>query len=44
MPRQLEPVPVQWGFRLRRPVDELVLDHNFQGWGGTARVDWPARG
>ena len=25
-----------WGFRLRRPVDELVLDHVFQGWDGKA--------
>ena len=37
VPRQLEPVPVAVGFRLRRPVDELVLDHVFQGWGGKAR-------
>jgi aldose 1-epimerase len=44
IPRQLEPVPVLWGFRLRRPVDELVLDHNFQGWDGKARIDWPEAG
>jgi aldose 1-epimerase len=42
--RRLEPVPVEWGFRLRRNVNELELDHNFQGWGGTARVDWPDEG
>ena len=44
IPRRLEPVPVEWGFRLRRNVNELELDHNFQGWGGTARVDWPDEG
>jgi aldose 1-epimerase len=44
IPRQLEPVPVLWGFRLRRPVDELVLDHNFQDWDGEARIDWPEAG
>ena len=42
--RQLEPVPVLWGFRLRRPVDELVLDHIFQGWSGKALIDWPEAG
>ena len=44
IPRRLEPVPILWGFRLRRPVAELVLDHNFQGWNGTARIDWPEAG
>lgn len=44
LPRRLEPVPVLWGFRLRRPVAELVLDHNFQDWSGLARIDWPAAG
>jgi aldose 1-epimerase len=44
IPRRLEPVPVLWGFRLRRPVAELVLDHVFQGWDGTARIDWPDAG
>ena len=44
VPRQLEPVPVELGFRLRRPVDELVLDHVFQGWSGKARIDWPEAG
>ena len=34
----------EWGFRLRRSVNELELDHNFQGWGGTARIDWPDEG
>jgi aldose 1-epimerase len=42
--RRLEPVPPLWGFRLRRPVAELVLDHNFQGWSGSARIDWPDAG
>jgi aldose 1-epimerase len=40
IPRRLEPVPVEWGFRLRRPVEELTLDHIFQGWSGRARIDW----
>ena len=44
VPTQLEPVPVLWGFRLRRPVDELVLDHVFQAWDGKARIDWPEAG
>ena len=44
VPRTLEPVPVLWGFRLRRPVDELVLDHVFQDWGGKALVEWPEAG
>ena len=42
IPRELVPVPTEWGFRLRRPVAELTLDHNFQGWSGQARIDWPA--
>lgn len=44
LPHRLEPVPVSWGFRLRRPVTELVLDHNFRDWPGLARIDWPAAG
>ena len=44
VPKQLEPVPVLWGFRLRRPVDELVLDHNFQAWDGRALIEWPEAG
>ncbi|HEX8376066.1 MAG TPA: hypothetical protein VF606_12900, partial [Geminicoccaceae bacterium] len=42
IPRDLAPVPIEWGFRLRREVSELAgLDHNFQGWSGTARVERP---
>ncbi len=44
LPTRLEPVPVLWGFRLRRPVDELVLDHVFQAWNGKALVEWPEAG
>ena len=44
IPQTLEPVPVLWGFRLRRPVDELALDHVFQGWNGRALVEWPEAG
>jgi aldose 1-epimerase len=45
IPRRLEPVPVERGFRLRREVSELAgTDHNFQGWSGTARIDWPDLG
>jgi aldose 1-epimerase len=44
VPRQLERVPVELSFRLRRPVDELVLDHVFQGWSRKARLDWPEAG
>lgn len=44
IPRRLEPVPVLWRFDAARPVEELVLDHNFQGWSGTARIDWPEHG
>ncbi len=44
VPRQLERVPVELGFRLRRPVHELVLDHVFQGWSGKARIEWPEAG
>ena len=40
----LEPVPALWGFRLRRPVDELVLDHVFQAWNGKALIEWPEAG
>jgi aldose 1-epimerase len=44
IPRRLEPVPPAWNFRLRRNVNELELDNNFQGWNGTARIDWPDEG
>ena len=44
IPTKLEPVPVLWGFRLRRPVAELVLDHVFQDWNGQALVEWPEAG
>ena len=33
-----------WGFRHRRPVDELALDHVFQGWNRVALVEWPEAG
>ena len=44
VPKQLEPVPPLWAFARDRPVDELLLDHVFQGWAGKARVDWPDAG
>ena len=44
VPKQLEPVPPLWAFARDRPVDELVLDHVFQGWDGKARIDWPEAG
>ncbi len=44
VPTSLEQVPPLWGFRLRRPVEELVLDHVFQGWSGKALVEWPEAG
>ena len=44
LPTRLEPVPALWGFRLRRPVDELVLDHVFQAWNGKALLEWPEAG
>lgn len=44
VPTSLDPVPPLWGFRERRPVDELVLDHVFQGWNGKALVEWPEAG
>jgi aldose 1-epimerase len=44
IPRRLAPVPIAWGFRLRRPVAELELDHQFQDWSGLARIDWPEAG
>lgn len=44
IPRRLEPVPSLWSFERHRQVAELVLDHNFQGWSGTARIDWPEAG
>ena len=44
VPKQLEKVPVLWGFRHRRPVDELALDHVFQGWNRVALVEWPEAG
>ncbi len=44
VPTTLEPVPVLWGFRHRRPVAELVLDHVFQGWNGRALLEWPEAG
>ena len=37
-------LPKLWGFAERRPVDELVLDHVFQGWSGSALVEWPEAG
>jgi aldose 1-epimerase len=44
IPIKLEPVPALWGFRHRRPVEELVLDHIFQDWSGKALVEWPEAG
>jgi aldose 1-epimerase len=44
IPRERAPVPIPWGFRLRRPVAELALDHAFFGWSGLARIDWPNEG
>ncbi|MFO1072216.1 MAG: hypothetical protein U1E17_05935 [Geminicoccaceae bacterium] len=40
IPRRLEPVPVLWRLDAARLADRApVLDHNFQGWSGTARID-----
>lgn len=44
VPQTLAPVPIEWGFRLRRSVEELTMDANFQGWSGLARIDWPNEG
>jgi aldose 1-epimerase len=44
LPRRHELVPIPWGFRLWRRVAELELDHEFTGWTGLARIDWPAAG
>lgn len=44
VPRDTAPVPAAIGFGDRRLVTELVLDHGFAGFGGTASIAWPNEG
>ncbi len=38
------PVPASWDFSQPRRVDDVVLDHCFDGWDGRATLRWPSRG
>lgn len=44
IPTQHVPVPESWDFARSRRVDEVVLDHCFDGWDGRATLRWPSRG
>lgn len=37
-------LPAAWDFSRPRRIDDVVLDHCFDGWDGQARLSWPSRG
>ena len=44
IPTERVPVPASWDFSQSRRIDEVVLDHCFDGWDGRATIRWPSRG
>lgn len=44
LPTERVPLPASWNFAAARRVEEVALDHCFDGWDGEATIAWPARG
>jgi aldose 1-epimerase len=43
IPTEHVSVPPPWDFARTRRIDEVALDHCFDGWDGRATVRWPSR-
>lgn len=43
IPTEHVPVPSAWDFSDKRRIDDVVLDHCFDGWDGRATIRWPSR-
>lgn len=43
IPTERVPLPPAWDFGRPRRVEDIVLDHCFEGWDGVATVRWPSR-
>ena len=44
LPREAAPIPPEWSFAQARTLPEGLIDNVFEGWDGTARIDWPESG
>ncbi|EWY40170.1 hypothetical protein N825_36185 [Skermanella stibiiresistens SB22] len=44
IPTELVPLPLAWDFPHGITLDDVVIDNNFTGWNGHARIDWPGMG
>lgn len=44
LPLLHQQIPAHWGFDAPRPLPLDGVDNAFDGWGGRARIAWPARG
>lgn len=44
IPTEHVPVPPAWIFKEPRRIDDVALDHCFDGWDGLAVIRWPSRG
>ena len=44
IPTKQVPVPADWDFGRTLRIDDVVLDHCFDGWDGCASLRWPSRG
>ncbi|UEM23355.1 aldose 1-epimerase [Skermanella mucosa] len=44
IPTERVPLPLAWDFPHGVALDDIVLDNNFTGWNGRARIDWPGAG
>jgi aldose 1-epimerase len=42
LPLRETPVPAEWSFKSMRAIGDVVLDHCFTGWNGTAKITWPS--
>lgn len=43
IPTEHVPVPQAWSFKAPRRIDDVSLDHCFDGWDGQATMRWPSR-
>ena len=44
LPVERMAVPPQWDFSTPRPVDAVMVDNGFEGWGGRATIAWRRSG
>ncbi len=44
MPTHAAPIPVEWSFLHATELPATLIDNAFEGWGGSAAVNWPETG